>query len=143
MPREPSLLMLVSLASAMSSAHCRQLQDRKCADSRILSNEFIVHKQAISDAFENYCKYYKKEARAEAVTDFVKRQHTTEGKSNPTHFACYGTGRPLVMPSVQNLEAQLRATKLWDDQFVMDMTRTKDEQYNTYGLYYGHGLKVL
>ena len=125
------------------SAGDSRLQDRKCADSRILSNEFLVHKQAISDAFENYCKYYKKEARAEAVTDFVKRQLTTEGKSNPTHFACYGTGRPLVMPSVQKLEAQLRAKNLWDEQFVMDLIRTKDEQYNTYGLYYGQGLKVL
>ena len=47
------------------------------------------------------------------------------------------------MPSVQNLEAQLRAKNLWDEQFVMDMTRTKDEQYNTYGLYYGQGLKAL
>jgi hypothetical protein len=125
------------------SADDSELQSKQCASEKILTNEFVVHKQAISDAFEFYCKYYKKEARAEAVTDFVKRQLVTKAKSNPTHFACYGTGRPLVMPSVQNLEAQLRAKNLWDDQFMMDMTRTKDEQYNTYGLYYGQGLKVL
>ena len=62
------------------------------------------------------------------MTDFVKRQLSTECKSSPTYFQGYGTGRPLVMPSVDTLEAQLRAKNMWDDKFVMDMIRTKDEQ---------------
>jgi hypothetical protein len=118
-------------------------QSKQCASEKILTNEFIVHKQAISDAFDSYCKYYKKQTTAEAVTDFVKHQLCTESKSNPTYFQGYGTGRPLVMPSVQSLEAQLRAKNMWDEHFAMDMIRTKDEQDNTRGLYYGQGLKAL
>jgi Family of unknown function (DUF5906) len=112
------------------------------ADEDILTNEFIIHKTALCDAFEVYCKRYKLSSKGELVK-VVKEHLRTVTKVNSQYFKGYGTGRPVVMPSVEDIQQQMKSKGLWDDAFEMDLIPSEEEQKTEKGLYWGAGLMKL
>jgi Family of unknown function (DUF5906) len=115
-----------------------------CADEEILTEEFLIHKGALSYAFDAYCKKYKQfNKSSDGLINFIKENLNSTTKSKNTHFKDYGQCRPVVMPPVEQIEQQLRTKGMWDDEFEMDMIETEEEKKNNNGLYWGSGIKRL
>ena len=115
-----------------------------CADEALLTNEFVITKKALEDAYADYCTTKKLTNKGLSVLlDCIKKYFKPNGKTKPMHFKGEGTVRPIVFPTLKCMEAQLRSEGAWDEDFDLDMTAPKQYGELCKGLYWGDGIKSI
>jgi Family of unknown function (DUF5906) len=113
-----------------------------CGDEALLTNEFIITKKALEDAYTDYCNTKKLTNKGLlALLDCIKKNLKPNGKAKPVHFKDEGTVRPILFPTLRDMEAQLRSEGAWDENFDLDMTAPKQYGDLSKGLYWGDGIK--
>jgi hypothetical protein len=113
-----------------------------CGDEAVLTNEFIIPKKALEDAYTDYCNTKKLTNKGlSALLDCIKKNLKPNGKAKPVHFKDEGTVRPTLFPTLKDMEAQLRSEGAWDESFDLDMTAPKQYGEVCKGLYWGDGIK--
>ncbi len=119
------------------------------APARICDEEFYVAPSLLSTAFEQYIFRTRTEATREDLFGTLSKHLTTQTKSRAkvVYFAKLKSERAVVLPSLTEMERQLREVNLWSDDFHSDMRpppmNTNPNAEETPSLYWGYGVKVI
>jgi Family of unknown function (DUF5906) len=111
-------------------------------DEEIGTSEFAASKISLSEAFDAYCKANKMTSKgSEALFGCINKTFTVTKKSKTMHFPGQGSIRPVIMPSVGDMQVQLKKADLWDNNFTLDLAPVDKEK--PIGLYWGDGIRKL
>ena len=115
---------------------------KRIIDSRISDKEFHISPTALAVAYADYVKYPTPTSVDIVISAIHQHLHTqTVSKKKPVYIQNFKTERAVVLPGLNDMEAQLKAAGLWTDAFTRDMSTPRSDV--AYPLFDGHGIRVI